>query len=180
MISKSRRPTYALILLALSVLFLGATFLPFLYSVLFPNDDLQRVVLALEDRGSPPLDADSVVQEAKNAAGLLTRAIPAGYYWGSSTQFDLKGSRAPRQVKTYQSTYIAWFQRRPKPMVMAITLYENDGGQKAYGISEGSPWALVRGYGVPLLLFGVSLFLVRKRNPALVTESEKMSGRFPG
>jgi len=167
-----------LILLALSVFFLCATFLPFLYSVLFPNDDLQRVVFALEDQGSPPLDADSVVQEAKVAAGLLTRAIPAGYGWGTSTQFDLKGSRAPQRVKTYQSTYIAWFQKRPKPMVMAITLYENDNGQKAYGISEGNPVTLLRGYGVPILLFGVSLFLVRKRKSNLVTDPGELPGRF--
>jgi hypothetical protein len=169
---KSGRPTYAIILLALSILFLGTTFLPFLYSILFPNDDLQRVVSALEDRGAPPLDADSVVQEAKNAAGLLTKAIPVGYYSGMSARFHLNGSPSPERIKESQVTYIAWFQKRSKPMVMAITLYENEGGQKAYGISEGNPVILVRGYGVPILLFGVALFLARKRksrhsNPSL-------------
>jgi hypothetical protein len=180
LVSKSARPTYALILLALSAFFLCATFLPFAYFILFPNDDLQRVVLALEDRGSPPLDADSVVQEAKGAAGILTRAIPAGYYWGSSTQFDLKGSRAPQRVKAYQSTYIAWFQKRPKPMVMSITLYENDGGQKAYAISEGNPVTLARGYSVPILLFGVSLFLARKKKSSLMANPDELSRRLRG
>jgi hypothetical protein len=160
---KSGRPTYAIILLALSILFLCTTFLPFFYSIWFPNDDLQRVVSALQDRGSPPLDADSVIREAKDAAGVLTKAIPVGYYSGMSARFHLNGSHAPERIKESQVTYIAWFQKRPKPMVMAITLYENDGGQKAYGISEGNPAILVRGYGAPILLFGVSLFLARKR-----------------
>ena len=65
-------------------------------------------------------------------------------------------------------------------MVMAITLYENGGGQKAYGVSEGNPWALLRGYGLPTLLFGVSLFLARRRKPSLVTGSGEPSGRFRG
>ena len=50
MAAKSRRSIFAIILLVLSVFFLCATFLPFLYSILFPNEDLERVVLALEDR----------------------------------------------------------------------------------------------------------------------------------
>jgi hypothetical protein len=169
LVFKSGRPTYAIILLALSILFLCTTFLPFLYSILFPNEDLQRVVSALEDRGPAPLDADAVVQEAKDVAGLLTKAIPVGYYSGMSARFHLNGSHAPEKIKASQVTYIAWFQKRPKPMVMAITLYENDGGQKAYGISEGNPVILVRGYGVPILLFGVTLSLARKRRPSRAT-----------
>jgi len=165
---KSGRPTYAIIFLALSTLFLCTTFLPFFYSILFPNDDLQRVVSALENRASPPLDADSVVQEAKGAAGLLTKAIPVAYYSGMSARFHLDGSHSPERIKQSQVTYIAWFQKRPKPMVMAITLYENEGGQKAYGISEGNAVILVRGYGVPILLFGFSLFLTRRRKSSLV------------
>jgi hypothetical protein len=169
LVFKSGRPTYAIILLALSALFLCTTFLPFLYSILFPNEDLQRVVSALEDRASPPLDADSVVQEAKDAAGLLTRAIPVAYYSGMSARFHLNGSHAPERIKQSQVTCIAWFQKRPKPMVMAITLYENEGGQKAYGISEGNPVTLVRGYGLPILLFGAAFFLARRRKSNLAT-----------
>jgi hypothetical protein len=62
-----------------------------------------------------------------------------------------------------QAIYIAWFQRRPKPMLVSIALYENDQGQKAYGIGEVATLTVVRGYGVPVALFGASLFLMRKR-----------------
>src|ERR1035437_320971 len=160
---KSSRPTYAIILLVLSVVFLFATFLPFLYSILSPNDDLQRVVSALEERGSSPLDADAVVQEAKGTAGPLTKAIQVAYYSGMTTQFHLSGSPKPQHIKELQATYIAWFQKRPKPMLVAITLYEGDEGQKAYGISEVNPVGLVRGYTIPIVLFGIALYLARKR-----------------
>ena len=75
----------------------------------------------------------------------------------------LGGSHSPEQTKVSQATYIAWFQKRPRPVLVAITLYANDEGQKAYGISEVDPAHVVRAYAVPLFLLGVSLFLVRKR-----------------
>jgi hypothetical protein len=48
-------------------------------------------------------------------------------------------------------------------MLVAIMLYANDEGQKAYGISEVDPARVVRAYAVPIFLLGVSAFLVRKR-----------------
>jgi hypothetical protein len=50
-----------------------------------------------------------------------------------------------------------------KPMLVAITLYANDEGQKAYGISKVDPAVIVRAYAAPVFLLGVSLFLVRKQ-----------------
>lgn len=160
---KSSRPTYALILLVLSVLFLGATFLPFLDSILFPNVDLQRVVSALQGRAAPPLDADAVVQEAKDLLGSLTRAFQVAYYSGVTTQFHLSGSQRPEHIKISQATYIAWFQKRPKAVLVAITVYQSDDGRKAYGISEGNAVTLVRGYLIPIALFGIALVLARRK-----------------
>jgi hypothetical protein len=37
------------------------------------------------------------------------------------------------------------------------------GGQRAYAINEGEAMSMVRAYALPLLLFGVSLFLLRRR-----------------
>ena len=157
---KSRRPVYAIVLLALSTLFMAATFLPFLYSILSPNEDIERFVAALKDRGEAPLEADNVVEQTKGAVGSLTRVIQIGYYSGGSIGLDLSGSRAPRHIYTSQAIYIAWFQRHPKPMLVSVTLRANDEGQEAYGISEVAPFALVRRYGVAVALFGASLFLV--------------------
>jgi hypothetical protein len=163
LIFKSNRPTYSIILLVLSSLFMGATFLPLLYSVVHPNENIQSVVSALEERDTPPPEAETVVQEAILAAGPLRKAIQVAYYSGVTTTFHLSGSRASEKVKVLQSTYIAWFQKPAKPMLVAITRYERERGQRAYGISEADPASLVRGYALPIFLFGVSLFLARRR-----------------
>lgn len=163
LVFKSNRPTYAIILLALSSLFMCATFLPLLYSVVLPNEDLQGVVSALEERGTPPPESATVVQEVIAAAGSLRKAIQVGYYSGVTTTFHLSGSHTSEKIKVSQPTYIMWFQKRPKPMLVAITRYESDRDQRAYRISEVDPVSLVRGYALPVLLFGVSLFLVRRR-----------------
>ena len=167
---RSGRPVYAIVLVALSTLFMTATFLPFLYSILSPNEDIEGFVAALKDGGEAPLDAGSIVEQTKDAVGSLKRVIQIGYYSEKGIGFDLSGSRAPRHIYTSQATYIAWFQKRPMPMLVSITLRANDEGQKAYGISEVAPIILVRGYGVPVALFGVSLFFVRKRKSPGATQ----------
>ena len=167
---KPSRPVYAIVLVALSTLFMAATFLPFLYSILSPNEDIERFVFALKGSGEAPMDADSVVEETKRAVGSLTRIIQIGYSTGRSVGIDLSGSRAPKHIYTSQATYVAWFQRHPKPMLVSIILRTNDEGQKAYGISEVDPIILMRGYGVPVALFGASLFLVRKRKSPGATD----------
>jgi len=156
---------YAIILVALSTLFMAATFFPFLYSILVPNEDIERFVDALKDRGEAPLDADNVVEQTKATVGSLTRAIQIGAYFEMSLGFHLSGSHAPEHTHASQTTYIAWFQKVPKPMLVSVTLYVNDEGGKAYGLSEVAPLTLVRGYGVPVALLGASLFLARKRSP---------------
>lgn len=158
---KSSRPTYAIILLALSTLWLCAIFLPLLYSVLFPNDDIRGVVQALEERGTAPPEAAAAVQEAIAAVGPLKRAIQVAYYSGATASVQINGSHTSEIIK--QINYIAWFQQPPKLMLISITRYERDGGERAYAIRGGDPTILVRGYALPLLLFGGSLFLTRRR-----------------
>jgi hypothetical protein len=158
---KSGRPTYAIILLGLSSLWMCAVFLPLLYSVVLPNADLQGVVSALEGRGTAPPEAAGIVQGTIAAVGPLTRAIKVGYYSGVTATVRVSGANTSEKVK--QASYVAWFQKPPRPMLFAITRYESGGGQRSYGISEVDPVSLVRGYALPVLLFGVSLFLVRKR-----------------
>ncbi|MGA7631985.1 MAG: hypothetical protein WCB11_14565 [Terriglobales bacterium] len=84
-----------------------------------------------------------------------------GYYSGVTATIRVRGSNTSEKVK--QATYIAWFQKPAKPMLVAIARYESDGDHKAYRISQVDSGSLVRGYSLPVLLFGVSLFLVRVR-----------------
>jgi hypothetical protein len=162
---KSGRPKYAIILFVLSSLWMCATFLPLLYFVVFPNHELQAVVHALEERGTAPLESVAVIQETIAASGPLTRAIPVAYYSGVTTELRVTGSSKTSKKK--QASYIASFQKHPTPLLLLITAYEGDGGQRVYAINEGEAMFMVRGYTLPLLLFGVSLFLLRRqKSPA--------------
>jgi hypothetical protein len=162
---KSSRPTYAIILLVLSSLFMCATFLPLLYSIVLPNQDIQGFVSALEQRSTPSMEAESVVQQAIAAAGPLTRAIPIAYNSEWTVAIHYAGSQPSEKLRASQAIYIAWFQRHPKAALVAFTCYENGAGQKAYQIREVDPVGMVRGYAIPLGLFGLSLFLVRRKKP---------------
>ena len=57
-------------------------------------------------------------------------------------------------------------------MLIAISVYENDAGQKAFGISEVNPCGLVQGYLLPIAIFVIALVLVRRKksqNSSIVT-----------
>ena len=160
MIFRSNRPTYAIILLAVSSLWMCATFLPLLYSLVFPNKDIAGTVYALEERGSAPPEAVAVVQETIAAVGPLTLAVPVAYYSGVTAAVGAGGSS---QTSKKQASYVARFQKHPDSLLLMISVYEDARGRKAYQVQQGEPTFMVRGYALPILLFGASLFLVRKR-----------------
>jgi hypothetical protein len=163
LVFKSSRPTYAIVMLVLSSLFMCATFLPLLYSVVLPNEDIQGVVSALEERGAPSLESETVVRQAIDVAGPLSRAIKVGYYSGVTKSIHLAGSQTSETINATQATYIAWFQRHPGPTLVSITCYKNGEDQKAYAISSADPVRIVRAYAIPICLLGVSLLLARRR-----------------
>ena len=129
----------------------------------FPKEDVQQIVAALEERGTPPAEAATIVQGVINAAGPLGRAVPVGYYSGATKKFQLNGFHDSETIKISQASYIAWFQNPSAPRFFAITRYESSGDRRAYEISKVDPVTLVRGYAQSLLLFAVSLFLLRRR-----------------
>lgn len=163
---KSSRPIYAIIMLLVSVLFMCTTFLPFLYSVVFPNEDLQGFITALEGRERPSLDSETVVQQTIAAVGALKKTLKIGYGYQVATQIHYAEPRTVEKIKVSQNINIAWFEKQPKPMLVAFACYEHGNGQKDYGISKVDPLVLVRGYSIPLVFLLVSLFLVRKRKPS--------------
>lgn len=158
---KSSRPTYAIILFVLSGLWLCAAILPLFYSLLFPNADLQGVVLALRGRQTLPPASASVVREIVGSFGLLRRAVPVGYYSGVTATVRADGKNSAARI--WQVSYIGWFQKLPKPIVIAISCYETEKGEKVYESSEPSLASVVRAYVSPLILFGTSIFLARRK-----------------
>jgi hypothetical protein len=161
-------------MLLVSVFFMCTTFLPFLYSVVFPNENLQGLITALEGREPPPLDSETVVQQTTTAVGALKRTVKIGYGYQVTTQVHYAEPRTIEKITVSQDIDIAWFEKQPKSMVVAFACYEHGNGQKDYGISEVNPLIIVRGYAIPLGFLVVSLFLARKRK--LLT---RLRGRVP-
>jgi hypothetical protein len=76
-------------LLVLSSLWVVITFLPLLYSILFPPRDIQEIVRALEERGTVSPQIATAVQETIASTGPLRRAVQVGYYSESRRHFTL-------------------------------------------------------------------------------------------
>jgi hypothetical protein len=161
-------------MLVLSSLYGCATFLPLLYSVVLPREDIEGVVSALEERGTPPPESEKVVQEAIGAVGPLRRAVKVGYSSSVVIKVHYTEPRTSEKIKVSAAIYLAWFQKLPEPRLVTIMCYENGEGEKAYRINGVDPVTLVRGYAIPLGLFGVSLFLARRRKtPSAVSPIER-------
>ena len=160
---KSTRPIYAIILLLFSGFFMCTTFLPFVYSVVFPNENLQGFIAALEGHKPSPLGSDTVVQQTIAAVGTLKRTIRIGHFYQVTSKIRYAEPRTTEKVEVSQDISIAWFEKHPQPVLVAFACYERGDGQKAYGINKVNPLVVVRGYGIPLCFFGISLFLARKR-----------------
>jgi hypothetical protein len=109
------------------------------------------------------MEAEPVVQQAIAAVGPLTRAIQIAYNSEWTVAIHYAGSQPSEKLRTSQAIYIAWFQKHPKATLVAFTCYESGAGQKAYQIREVDPVSVVRGYAIPLGLFGLSLFLARRK-----------------
>ena len=163
---KFGRPIYVIVLFVVSSIYMGVFFLPLLYSLAFPNADIEQVVAALKEGGIASMDAEAVVEQAKVALGPLTKAIQVGWGYDASKQYHLAGSHEQSTITATTYIYLAWFAKAPKAIVMGVTLYENDAGQKAYRISQLSGMLLVRQLAIPLSLFTVSVFLMLSKSKA--------------
>jgi hypothetical protein len=70
-----------------------------------------------------------------------------------------------------EDSYIAWFQKVPKPVLLVVRRYKVDGAVQAYEIgSDQAASFLVRAYAPPLLLWLVSIYLLRKRRSPLLSD----------
>lgn len=160
---KSGNPIYKIVFLGISLLFMGATFLPLLYSVIFPQKDVQTIIVALREQGDPPQEAVSIVNAVTASAGRLTEAMKIGYYW--ETRVGFQPNSGLERVHVSQTTYIAWFQKRDG-MLIAVTRYEDDRGRKTYNISPASWITVVRGYVLPIGLFVGAIFFMARNSKA--------------
>jgi hypothetical protein len=158
-------------LLMLSSLWVAATFLPIVYSMLFPPQDIQEIVRALKTQGNAPPVAATMVAQTIASVGPLQRTLQIGYYSGVSATLHVHDSHTSG---TKQVAYIAWFQKLPKPMLLLITRSETDGVLQGYRLDEGAPMSFVPGYSFPLVMFAFSLFLFRRRKSPMLTDTASL------
>lgn len=170
MFFKLRLQTFWFVLLAMSSLWVIDVYGPIIYSMLSPKSDLKEIALALESRGTPPPQLADGIQEIISSVGPMQRAIQVGYYSGVEATFQYKNSHTTKKT---QVAYIAWFQKRPKPILLLISRLETDGSLTRYSINEGEPWSLARPMGLPLLTLAFSIFMVRKRRSPVLNDSPK-------
>jgi len=169
MLPKLRLQTFWIILLVLSILWVAAILGPLLFSVLSPTEDLSAIVQALQGRAAPPSKADTIVQQVLELGGPLGRAIHVGHYAGGSVVLQNGASHTMTKV---EDTYVAWFRKIPKPILLIVRRYTEDGALKRYEIeSADSVSPLARAYAFPVVALAVSIYLVRKRRSPLLSDS---------
>jgi hypothetical protein len=172
MFMKLKLRTFWILLLVLSSLWVAAVFGPLLYSVLSPTADLWAIVHALQGRGAPPPQATVAVQEALEGGGRLGRAIQVGHYTGVAVTFQNGVSHTMRRT---EDSYLASFQKIPRPILLIVRRYEVDGGLRGYEVGSAEATSLIRPYALPLLAWAFSLYLVRKRRSPLLSDPASIS-----
>jgi hypothetical protein len=164
---KLRLRTFWIVLLVLSGLWVADVFGPIIYSVLFPKPDFQDIVHALEGRGTPPPQVSASVQGTISNVGPMERAIQIGYFTRVTATFQLNASHTTRKT---QVSYLAWFQKLPKPTIIVINRYQTDGGLENYEMGEGEIGGIARSLGIPLLALTFSIFVVWKKDSPLLND----------
>ena len=154
-----------ILLLVLASLWLGVSLGVVAYGIVSPASDLKEIVRALEMRGTPPPQAASIVQQTVAEAGPLRRAIQVGYYSGITKTFQLNASHLERKT---QASYLAWFDKIQKPILLLLERHDKDGVLQYYYIAQGEPMSMVSAYLPSMLFFAFSLYMVcrKKRVPA--------------
>jgi hypothetical protein len=133
---------------------------------LVPDQDIRRIVRALEGRETLPEALAPLAEQIVNTAGHLKRAIQVSVYWHVEADYNIKKSH---KTKETQISYLAWFEKRAKPTILIVTRTEVDGSELHFDIDEGEPIGTLRFYLLPLLLLAFSIYWFRRR-PSLPRE----------
>jgi hypothetical protein len=172
--------TFAIVLLIISSVWLLARLAPPVYCWFAPPKDFQAVVEALENRGSAPVTAASAVQQTIASAGPLERALQIGYYYRAQVAIRVNEKHLEKES---QASYIAWFPKLQRPILLILQKQQIDDGGEDYQIAQGDPTGLLRGFVVPLLAFIGAIVALRlsgaKRKARLKATPEEDSGSKP-
>lgn len=143
-----------LVLLVVSSLWAAALVFPLVYSLLLPNADIRHIIRAFEGRETLRKEL-APLATVTNSVGRLKHAIQIGAYWGASAEYKHGESHT---TKTTELSYLAWFEKRPKPMIFIVTRTEVDGATVRFNTDEGSLLGMLRVYLVPVAILALSLY----------------------
>jgi hypothetical protein len=172
MFIKLKLQTFWILLLVLSSLWVAGVFGPLMYSVFSPAADVWAIIHAMQGRRDPPPEATAVVQTALEGGGLLGRVIHVAHY--AAVGATLQNGVSHRMGMT-EDSYLAWFQKIPRPILLILRRYDVDGNLQGYKIGSAEATRLAPLYGPPLLALAVSLYLVRKRKSPLLSDPASIS-----
>jgi hypothetical protein len=136
MFIKLRSRAFPALALALSSTWAAVVICPLFYSMLFPTQDIEKIIRALEGQETLPEALKALTQVTRNRSGQLKRAIPVSASYGTSFEYE------PGQLHTTKQTglsYLAWFEKRQKPTILVIQRTEIDGSQIRFDLNEGRP-----------------------------------------
>ena len=154
-VSRRALPTLTLVL---SSVWATAVFSPLFYSLLFPTQDIQNIVRALEGRETLPETWKPLIQVTVNRSGQLRRAIQVSASYSASSEYTFGESHTTRQTAL---SYLAWFEKRPKPTILVIERTEIDGSQLRFNLNEGRPVVTFLIYFFTVVAFACSAYWFR-------------------
>lgn len=160
MLWRLRDRAVPILFLVLSSLWTAGIYCPLFYSLAFPSHEIQRLVEALKGHEPARQELSSLVQNVVDSSGRLRRAIRVSAYYGATAEY--KANQSHTSTKT-ESAYIAWFEKRPKPTILIVSVSEIDSSGLQFNIQEGDAMALARTLLFPLFALAFSVYWFCRR-----------------
>ena len=152
-----------IVLIVVSSVWTAGTILPFVYSLLSPNRDIGHVVEALEGRETLHAELTSFIDQVINSKGRLRRAIQVAAFFGVSAEY--RGGQS-HVTKTTEVSYLAWFEKRSRPIIFVVIRTEVDESWLRFQTDESSIFSLLRIYVLPGSFLALSVYwFLSKRSP---------------
>lgn len=154
-----------ILLFVLSLIGLVVNLTALFYGLIVPQEDFVAIIRALEIRGTPPSQVAADVNQVIHDVGPLRRIWQVGHYSEFTGTLKLGSLTAEKRT---QATYIAWFSKLSRPIVLVLERHETGGVLVGYVIGEGEWTSLVQGLALsfilPLVIFCFTAYKLRRKS----------------
>ena len=94
----------------------------------------------------------------ERAGARFHRALQIGYYYRAEVAIRVNEKHLQKES---QASYIAWFPRLQRPILLILQKQQIDNGAEDYQIAQGDPAGLLRGFLLPVLAFIGAIIALR-------------------